>query len=179
MPGKDLQIEGSHALPGVVTAVSAFAQAAAGTWDRRLLMDRNRLLYRKVNTRARGVHHRSGGDFARHRNAKRARNESSMHAGQRRGLDYTRCFASCSPGSVRTGTRCFRRRLPGSTKPSRYSGSSPDTPTSRRVGEGTDYSGLYIDDDNPLAVVDPGVTPQTMTPLCDCCTHTLNGVRFS
>ena len=48
-----------------------------------------------------------------------------------------------------------------------------------RIGESTFYSGLYIDDDNRLAVVNPAITPETMVPGCACCTHTLNGVRLT
>jgi hypothetical protein len=52
-------------------------------------------LYRKVNTRARGVHHDFGGDFASSRNKKREsieQTKGSMHAKSERGLDYTPLF---------------------------------------------------------------------------------------
>ncbi|WP_238112174.1 hypothetical protein [Yoonia sp. I 8.24] len=48
-----------------------------------------------------------------------------------------------------------------------------------RTGESTYYSGLYVDEANKLAVVDPNVTHQTMVPSCACCTHTFNGKRFT
>jgi hypothetical protein len=47
-----------------------------------------------------------------------------------------------------------------------------------RVGESTYYSGLFVDDENRLRVVNPGIGPETLEPLCACCTHTFNGVRF-
>src|SRR5687767_1318054 len=53
-------------------------------------------LYRKVNTRARGVHHGFGGDFRHERNTKRFKEadatRGSMHASGNRGLDYTPLF---------------------------------------------------------------------------------------
>lgn len=56
-------------------------------------------LYRKVNTRARGVRHRSGGEYRHERNSKRERrnedaevSRGSMHGRQQRGLDYTPLF---------------------------------------------------------------------------------------
>lgn len=56
-------------------------------------------LYRKVNTRARGVHHHTGGDYRHERNSKRERSNAadevsrgSMHGHTRRGRDYTPLF---------------------------------------------------------------------------------------
>ena len=52
-------------------------------------------LYRKVNTRARGVRHDFGGDFKNSRNKKRENPEvtkGSMHGKVERGLDYTPLF---------------------------------------------------------------------------------------
>ncbi|MEO0823754.1 MAG: hypothetical protein AAF074_25510 [Pseudomonadota bacterium] len=47
-----------------------------------------------------------------------------------------------------------------------------------RIGERTYFTGLYVDDDNRLALVDADLTVEQMTPFCPCCTHTLNGVPF-
>ncbi len=50
-------------------------------------------LYRKVNTKARGVHHNSGGKAKWDRKAKDRRTKGgsngSMHGREQRGLDYT------------------------------------------------------------------------------------------
>jgi len=35
-----------------------------------------------------------------------------------------------------------------------------------------------VDDEGILRVVDPDLRAEDLTPYCDCCTHTLNGVRF-
>jgi hypothetical protein len=60
-------------------------------------------LYRKINTRARGVHHYHGGDFRNHRSSKNA-DLISMRSGIRRGLDYTPLFRFLISrvGAVRT-----------------------------------------------------------------------------
>ena len=47
-----------------------------------------------------------------------------------------------------------------------------------RVGESAYFSGLYIDDDNRLALVDPDLRIEDMVPSCRCCTHTFNGKPF-
>lgn len=48
-----------------------------------------------------------------------------------------------------------------------------------RSGESSYFSGLYVDESNVLALVDPELTPETMRPYCPCCTHTLNGIRLT
>lgn len=47
-----------------------------------------------------------------------------------------------------------------------------------RTDESTYFSGLYVDDQGILCIVNPALKPEDMTPYCTCCTHTLNGVRF-
>jgi hypothetical protein len=48
-----------------------------------------------------------------------------------------------------------------------------------RLGESTYFSGLYVDADNRLRVVNPELDPHSLVPSCSCCTHTFNGVRFT
>ncbi|RZI55910.1 MAG: hypothetical protein EOP37_26255 [Rubrivivax sp.] len=48
-----------------------------------------------------------------------------------------------------------------------------------RTGESSCFSGLYVDDDGILRIVNPEVGPSTMEPDCRCCTHTFNGVPFT
>ncbi|ORE90280.1 hypothetical protein ATO4_21902 [Aurantimonas sp. 22II-16-19i] len=48
-----------------------------------------------------------------------------------------------------------------------------------RVGESTYYSGLYVDENHVLAIVDPSLTVEQMVPVCSCCSHTFNGVPFT
>ncbi len=47
-----------------------------------------------------------------------------------------------------------------------------------RVGESSYFSGMYIDDDGLLQLVNPSLSAEEMEPSCTCCTHTFNGVRF-
>ena len=47
-----------------------------------------------------------------------------------------------------------------------------------RTGESSCFSGLYVDDDGVLRIVNPEIGPSTLEPNCRCCTHTFNGVPF-
>lgn len=46
------------------------------------------------------------------------------------------------------------------------------------VGESSIYSGLYVDENKRLQIVNPALKAEDMTPNCQCCTHTFNGVVF-
>ena len=46
------------------------------------------------------------------------------------------------------------------------------------IGESSYFSGLYIDENNRLAIVDPSVKVEDLEPYCSCCTHTFNGKPF-
>jgi len=47
------------------------------------------------------------------------------------------------------------------------------------IGEKTYYSGLFVDADNRLRLVDPDLRIEHMAPGCACCTHTFNSVPFT
>lgn len=47
-----------------------------------------------------------------------------------------------------------------------------------RTGEASYFSGLRVDADGRLQIVNPAIGPGTLSPLCPCCTHTFNGERF-
>ena len=47
-----------------------------------------------------------------------------------------------------------------------------------RVRKSTYYSGLYVDDDGILRLVNPDLRAGDLVPSCTCCTHTFNGLRF-
>lgn len=47
-----------------------------------------------------------------------------------------------------------------------------------RLGESSYFSGLYVDDQGRLRIVNPELTAEGMTPYCHCCTHTFNGIPF-
>jgi hypothetical protein len=146
-------------------------------------MHRKKPLYRKVNTRARGVHHRIGGEYRWQRQAANAAESGgSMHGKKRRGLDYTPLFK-------------FLLTRVGESWPETYSEAASRLDRLEPIfwivarseierkpvvllGENSYFSGLYIDENNRLALVDPAQSVETMKPSCACCTHTLNGVPF-
>jgi len=47
-----------------------------------------------------------------------------------------------------------------------------------RMGESSYFSGLYVNEQGLLALVNPNLGPEKMAPLCQCCTHTFNGRPF-
>lgn len=106
-----------------------------------------------------------------------------MHGGKRRGLDYTPLFKFLLSKVGEDWDQVF------SEASARLDGTDPvfwlvalqehDKRASVRVGESSYYSGLFVDDHNRLRVVDPALDVSKMFPSCPCCTHTLNGVRFS
>lgn len=144
-------------------------------------------LYRKVNTRARGVHHHTGGDYRHQRNTKRElRNtedevtRGTMHGEKRRGLDYTPLFRFLLSKVGEAWADVHSEAM------SRLDREEPiwwlvaRTPAERRdyvcVGETSLFSGLYVDDDGRLALVAPKLRNEDLTPWCPCCTYTFNGI---
>lgn len=151
--------------------------------------DRKEPLYRKVNTRARGVHHRSGGDYRHERNGKRERRaiedevaRGSMHGQKQRGLDYTPLFRFLLS---RVGEDWS---LVHSEAISRLDRAAPLywlvalTEAERRpyvlIGETSYFSGLFVDDSGKLAKVAPDLRNEDLQPWCPCCTYTFNGARL-
>jgi hypothetical protein len=155
-------------------------------------MNRKQPLYRSVNTQARNLHHRVGGNFRDERAEFKAGDKltGTMHGRKERGLDYTPLcrFLLSKVGSdwdavfSEAASRLdkpeavywmvARTRMPWVTtegKPRPYV----------RIGESSYWSGLYVDENNVLQLVDPTWTVERMAPTCACCTHTLNGVRFT
>ena len=145
------------------------------------------LLYRKVNTRARGVRHRTGGDFRHERHTKRgadatADGRGTMHGTVRRGLDYTPLFRFLLSKVGARWTDVHREAV------ARLDCEEPifwmvalreeDRRDVVLLGERTFFSGLYVDADDVLRVVNPALRASDMELLCTCCTHTFNGVRF-
>ena len=144
-------------------------------------------LYRKVNTRTHGVHHGGGKDYSFDRNTKvEIRSDTlrgSMHSKQHHGLDYTPLFKFLLSRVGKDWDGVYSEAV------SRLDRSEPiywmvarcqaEKQSCVRLGENTFYSGLYIDSDKRLAVVDPNHSVEDMTPSCPCCTHTFNGMPFT
>ena len=137
-------------------------------------------LYRKVNTTARGVSHNHGGDFADSRSRK---NPPNMKKGVRRGLDYTPLFKF-----LLSKVGCMWDDIYGEAK-SRLIEEDPifwlvhhefDSASDYvRVGESSYYSGMFIDTEGYLRLVDPSIDQHSLAPWCSCCTHTFNGKIFT
>lgn len=149
-------------------------------------MDREKpKLYRKVNTKARGVHHLFGGDFKDTRNSKGEsvqQVKGTMFGTKQRGLDYTPLFKFLLSKVGSNWDEVF------SEAKSRLDREEPifwivalhrdDKKDYVRVGESTYFSGLFVDDDEILQLVNPNLKAVGMTPSCNCCTHTFNGKVF-
>lgn len=142
-------------------------------------------LYRKVNTRARGVRHDFGGEFKHSRHSKRDTTEQvkgSMHGKKDRGLDYTPLFRFLLSKAGSDWDAVF------SEAKSRLDKTDPifwmvaqqedDRQDYVRVGESSYFSGMYVDQDGKLQLTNPELRAKDLVPYCSCCTHTLNGKVF-
>ena len=142
-------------------------------------------LYRKMNTRARGVRHDFGGDFKYSRYKKRDSLEQvkgSMGGEKERGLDYTPLFKFLLSKEGQDWDEVFSEvssRL-DKLEPIYWMVSLNDNEKEDyiRVGESTYFSGMYVDEDSKLRLVNPQLTVNDMVAFCNCCTHTLNGKIF-
>ena len=146
---------------------------------------RKKPLYRKVNTRTHGVQH-GGGEYRWLRNTKSEKIieqlGGSMHKGKRNGRDYTPLFRFLlskigQPWASIHGEATSRL---DSDEPIFWMVARTEDERSAtvRVGESSYFSGLFVDEDGLLRVVDPSVTNETLLPCCSCCTHTFNGKPF-
>jgi hypothetical protein len=149
-------------------------------------------LYRRVNTTAHGVHHLSGGDYRDGRNPREPAGGDglpppppriSMHAGKRRGLDYTPLFRFLLSRVGAPWNEVHSEAV------ARLDQQAPifwmvalrkeDWQEYVRLGESTYFSGLCVDARGLLQRVNPGLGPDSLVPQCHCCTHTFNGMPFT
>ena len=139
-------------------------------------------LYRKVNTRARGVHHDSGGEY-RWRRHDQEEGRTTMSRGVRRGLDYTPLFRFLLSRVGDNWDEVYSEAVSRLDRPEPIFWMVALSKAEGRevvgIGESTYFSGLYVDEDNRLRVVAPEIGPESLEPGCPCCTHTFNGVPFS
>jgi hypothetical protein len=142
-------------------------------------------LYRKVNTKARGVHHNFGQDFKDSRHKKRETLEQikgKMFGKKERGLDYTPLFRFLLSKVGSDWNEVFseaKARL-DKTDPIFWIVALKEHEKEDyvRLGESSYYSGLYVDENNILQVCNPDLKAIDMKPSCSCCTHTFNGKVF-
>lgn len=144
-------------------------------------------LYRKVNTTAHGVHHAKGGNYRDQRNSK-ARGCSellreTMHGRRRRGLDYTPLFKFLLANVGRKWNEVHAEAVSRLDRPDPIFWLVALHEHQRRpyvlIGESSYFSGMYVDADGLLQLVDPSMGPSSLVPLCRCCTHTFNGLPFT
>ncbi|MEZ5857168.1 MAG: hypothetical protein R3D67_21415 [Hyphomicrobiaceae bacterium] len=144
-------------------------------------------LYRKVNTRTRNVHHGGGAAYRYERNTKREKlsqaSRGSMHANRRNGRDYTPLFRFLLSRVGQQWSTVHSEAVSRLDKPDPIfwlvARADDQKQSYVRIGESTYYSGLFVDDDGRLAIVDPNLRIEHMTPSCACCTHTFNGIPFT
>lgn len=141
-------------------------------------------LYRKVNTKARGVHHWTGPDARHTRNTKQGMTEK-MKQDVRRGLDYTPLFKFLLSKVGQNFDEVYSEAM------QRLEFSNNDNPIfwmvvpeNDRFGlrkrgyfysENAIYSALYVDENGLLQYVNPDLKNENFAPSCSCCTHTFNG----
>ena len=142
-------------------------------------------LFRKVNTKARGVRHNSGGDYKHSRNVKRDNLEQvkgSMHGKKERGLDYTPLFKFLLSKVGQDWNEVFSEanaRLDKAAPIYWLVAMNPEEKKEYvRTGESSYFSGMFVDENGNLQLVNPELSAKEMVPFCACCTHTLNGKVF-
>ena len=142
-------------------------------------------LYRKVNTKARGVFHDFGGDFKHSRHKKRqtpAQTKGSMGAKKKRGLDYTPLFRFLLSKVGQPWDQVHSEAVSRLDKQDPIFWMVALSEDQKKdyvcIGETSYFSGLYVDKAGLLQRVNPGLTAKDLTPTCNCCTHTLNGKVF-
>ncbi|PKF71607.1 hypothetical protein CW360_00015 [Pseudomonas fluvialis] len=143
-------------------------------------------LYRSVNTRTHGVKHGMGGEFRHARHSKSLENSeavrSSMHSRLKHGRDYTPLFRFLLSRVGDHWNQVYaeaKSRL-DTTEPIFWlvARSEEQKEELVRVGESSYFSGLFVDGEGLLQLVNSSLRAQDMEPFCTCCTHTFNGVRF-
>jgi hypothetical protein len=149
-------------------------------------MDREKQkLYRKVNTKAKGVSHHFGGQFNETRNSRKEtvqQVKGTMFGTKQRGLDYTPLFKFLLSKVGSNWNDVYKEAKSRLDKQDPIfwlvALSEAEKNDYVRIGESTYYSGLFVDDNNVLQLVNQNLKSTDLTPLCNCCTHTFNGKLF-
>jgi hypothetical protein len=146
------------------------------------IVQRKEPLYRRVNTRTHGVRHDRGGEYRWSRQKDDRTSRGAMHGGQKRGLDYTPLFRFLLSRVGSDWDEVYGEAVARLDRPDPIfwlvARSDDEKKAFVGIGESSYYSGLYIDEQGRLALVDPALRVEHMKPYCPCCTHTFNGVPF-
>ncbi|WP_208598940.1 hypothetical protein [Photobacterium angustum] len=144
-------------------------------------MKEKKPLYRKVNTRTRGVRHLHGSDYSKTRH--RSDVLTGMSKGLQRGLDYTPLYKFLLSKVGNCWNEIYSEAISRLDKPDpifNMVAKRQDLGNDIILeSESTYFSGLYIDTDGTLQVVNPDINEDSLKPFCKCCTHTFNGIPFS
>lgn len=149
-------------------------------------------LYRKVNRCTHGVWRNGGGEHRWHRNTKAEGSEIAdevkgrgMRQSAQAGLDYTPLFRFLLSKVGEDFDDVYSEAVSRLPDGGRWNRDAPifwmvarnedERQETVRIGESTLFSGLYVDANNRLAVVNPDLTVEDIYPDCPCCTHTFNG----
>jgi hypothetical protein len=140
-------------------------------------------LFRKINTRTHHVRREAGGEFRHERSSSKdwETTRGSMHPDTKHGHDYTPLhrFLLSRVGRpwVPTRSEAEARIDDDSQITWMVAEAGEERRACVRTGENSYFSGLFVDDEGVLRVVDPELTAETFLPSCSCCTHTFNGER--
>lgn len=139
-------------------------------------------LYRKVNTRARNVHHHSGSDAKYDRHTKKGMN-TSMKKDVRRGLDYTPLYRFLLSKVGQPFDKVFSEAVSrlDREEPIYWMVKVGDDLSDRSkdyayfINENAYWSKLIVDENGILQLMDATLHNENFVPTCSCCTHTFNG----
>ncbi|CEE91369.1 conserved hypothetical protein [Xenorhabdus nematophila str. Anatoliense] len=144
-------------------------------------------LYRRVNTTTHHVYHH-GGEYRWERTKQKLIREDMPHflpmkSKHRRGLDYTPLFMFLLSKVGEQWDVIYSKAI------QRLDRVDPvfwivalhenDQRDYIRCGESSYYNGLFVDKSGFLRKVNPHLSAKDIPVLCQCCTHTFNGVQIS
>lgn len=106
-----------------------------------------------------------------------------MRGRQQRGLDYTLLFRFLLSRVGQSSADVYREAAARLDRPDPIFWLVARTATEEhacvRIGRSSYYSGLRVDAEGRLALVDPSLSLPDVEPRCACCTYTLNGTPFT
>lgn len=130
-------------------------------------------LFRKVNTKARGCHHKRGGDYSRERGTKNP--QEKMKQGVARGLDYTPLFKFLLSKVGQDWDKVHSEAVSRLDRNTEAISWILDPSRDFFRVENAYFNTLKVDENNLLQKVNPTLSVTDFAPDCHCCTHSFNG----
>ncbi|MCC8381416.1 hypothetical protein [Xenorhabdus sp. PB30.3] len=149
------------------------------------LNHRKKKLYRRVNTATHCVFHSHGGEYRWERaKQKRIREDmpyfQSMKGKPRHGLDYTPLFMFLLSKVGEKWDVVHSEAIQRLDRPEPIfwivALHEHEQRDYIRCGESSYYNGLFVDNAGFLRTVNPNLSENDIPILCQCCTHTFNGI---